>query len=159
MTDTPSRSYEPLLEQSIEIDVPPERVWALISDVRRMPEWSPTVRSTRLRPTHDRVVATQFTNLNKQGDLEWTTHGEIVRFTPVQELAFRIEENWVVWSFRVEPTTRGTRLRQQRETPDGISELSLNLTDAYMGGQEAFTATLRSEMRQTLQRIKAAAEG
>lgn len=155
-----SRASEPLLEHSIEIDAPPARVWRLVSDVCRMPEWSPQVSSTRLRRGYDEVkLGTQFTNLNREGELEWTTHGEIVRFAAERELAFRIEENWVIWSFQLEPTSQGrTRLTQRRETPEGISELSLELTDAFLGGQEAFTETLREGMRQTLERIQAAAE-
>ena len=40
----------------------------------------------------------------------------------------------------------------------GISELSRELTDGFMGGQAAFTAETRSGMRQTLLGIKEAAE-
>ena len=33
-----------LIEGSVEIAAPPATVWALVSDLRRMPEWSPQVR-------------------------------------------------------------------------------------------------------------------
>lgn len=149
----------PLLEDAIEIDAAPADVWDLVRDLRRMHEWSPQVTSTRLRAGFDEVdLGTQFTNRNHHGELVWTTHGEVVRFAPEREIAFRIEENWAVWSFRIEPTDRGTRLTQRRELPDGISQLSVDLTDGFMGGQAEFTATLRDGMRQTLGRIKAAAE-
>ena len=65
----------------------------------------------------------------------------------------------MVWSFRLDPTDAGTRLTQRRDTPDGISDLSLELTDGFLGGQEVFTETLRAGMRQTLERIRDAAEG
>jgi uncharacterized protein YndB with AHSA1/START domain len=151
--------YETALEQSIDIDASPAEVWDLVHDVTRMPEWSPQVVSTRLRSGFDAVApGAEFTNLNRQGEMEWKTHGEVVRFEPERELAFRIQENWVVWSFRLEPTDGGTRLTQRRDTPDGISDLSLELTDGFLGGQEAFTRTLRDGMRQTLERIRDAAE-
>lgn len=152
--------HEPLLEDSVEIAAAPTRVWELVGDVRRIPQWSPQVDSTRLRDGYEQVeLGAQFTNRNSHGDLEWTTHGEIVRFEVEQELAFRIQENWVVWSFRLEPTSQGgTRLTQRRETPDGISDLSLKLTDGFMGGQAEFTKIQRVGMRQTLEGIKAAAE-
>jgi uncharacterized protein YndB with AHSA1/START domain len=150
--------YEAVLEQSIDVDAPPAAVWELVRDVTRMPEWSPQVASTRLRSGFDDVaVGAEFTNLNRQGEMEWVTHGEVVRFEPERELAFRIQENWVIWSFRLEPTDGGTRLTQRRDTPDGISDLSLELTDGFLGGQEAFTGTLRAGMRQTLERIRDAA--
>lgn len=151
--------FERLLEDSIEIDAPLNRVWALVSDVRRYSEWSPQVRSTRLRGGREEVaLGVQFTNINREGDLEWKTTAEIVRFLPEREVAFRVEENWVVWAFSLEPTPNGSRLTQRREAPDGISELSLQLTDGFMGGQAAFTAATRSGMRQTLLGIKTAAE-
>lgn len=154
-----SRSYEALLEHSIKIDAEPARVWELVSDVRRMSEWSPQVTSTRLRKGFDTVEAgAEFTNLNHHGELSWATHGEIVRFAPEREIAFRIAENRVIWSLALEQIESGvTRLTQRREAPDGISDFSLDLTDHYLGGQEAFTASLREGMRQTLERIKAAA--
>ena len=39
----------PDLLDSVHIAASPERVWSLVSDVRRMSEWSPQVESTRLR--------------------------------------------------------------------------------------------------------------
>lgn len=135
----------------------PAQVWSLIHDPRRMSEWSPTVASTRLKESTP-ALGVRFTNRNQDGDLEWITHGEIVRFDEERALAFRIAENWAIWSFALEPDPAGTRLIQRRETPDGISDLSRELTDGFMGGQETFTAALLNGMEQTLQRIRGAAE-
>lgn len=153
-------AYEKLLEDTITIDAAPARVWELVADVRRMSEWSPQVDSVRLREGFDHVgLGAEFTNLNHEGDLTWKTHGEVIRFEPEHAVAFRIAENWVVWSFEMTPVANGgTQLTQRRDTPDGISEYSLESTDKHLGGQEAFTAILRAGMRQTLERIKAAAE-
>lgn len=155
-----ANDVRPLLEQSIEIAAPIAAVWDLVSDVCRMPDWSPQVTSTRLRAGFERVeVGTQFTNRNVLGELEWTTHAEVVRFEPERELTFRVEENWAVWSLLLSPTEGGgTLLTQRRETPDGISEVSREYTDGFLGGQDAFTETLLAGMRETLEQIKAAAE-
>lgn len=148
----------PDLEQTVRISASPARVWELVSDVCRMPEWSPQVTSTRLRSGFELGLGAEFTNRNREGDLEWTTHAEIVRFDPEQELAFKVAENWAIWSFRLQPDGDGTVLTQTRDTPDGISELSRELTDGFFGGQEPFLETLNAGMQQTLERIKAAAE-
>lgn len=149
----------PLLEQTIEIAAPVAEVWALVSDVRRMPDWSPQVTSTRLRAGFETVeLGAQFTNRNIHGELEWNTRAEVVRFTPEQELAFRVEDNWAVWSFQLSPAEGGTLLTQRRELPDGLSDLSKELTDGFMGGQDAFTESQLAGMRETLEAIKAAAE-
>jgi uncharacterized protein YndB with AHSA1/START domain len=146
------------LEDSIGIDAPPATVWALVSDVRRMAEWSPQVTSTRIKDGAEPGEGVAFTNRNQHGELEWTTHARILRFEPEQEIAFRVEENWAVWSFHLAPSDTGTVLTQRRATPDGISELSRELTEGFMGGMDAFTASLRDGMRQTLTGIKATAE-
>ncbi len=148
----------PQLRASIKIDAPPALVWALVSDVRRMAEWSPQVSSVRLKGEGGPVLGARFTNLNKQRELEWVTHGEVVRFEPGREVAFRIEENWVIWSLSLAPAGDGTRLVQRRETPDGISALSRELIDAHFGGQSAFTASMQEGMTETLAAIKATAE-
>jgi uncharacterized protein YndB with AHSA1/START domain len=153
------QTYEPLLEERVDIAAAPARVWALVSDIRRMCEWSPQVDSTRLRGGADAVcLGVEFTNHNSHGDLRWTTHGTVVRFVEERELAFRIVENWVVWAFRLDPVPGGTRLTQRRETPQGISDFSLELTERYLGGQRVFTETMRAGMRHTLEAIRAAAD-
>ena len=150
----------PTLETSIDIAAPIARVWELVSDVRRMSEWSPQVVSTRLRAGFDTVgLGAQFTNRNVNGEAVWTTHGEIVRFDVEREMAFRVEENWLIWSFVLEPTAHGTRLTQRREQPDGISELSHELTVGFFGGHDAFTEVMRAGAADTLFALKAAAEG
>ncbi|WP_121254026.1 SRPBCC family protein [Nocardioides ferulae] len=146
------------LTAEIEIDAPPAAVWALVTDVRRMSEWSPqVVRSFVLGgPVRQ---GTTFVNLNRRGPLFWPTRAKVVRFTPHQDFAFRVAENWTVWSFQLEPTASGgTRVVQRRETPRGISGVSKGLTKVAFGGQETFTGELAEGMQQTLARVKAEAE-
>src|SRR5689334_4522878 len=124
-----------------------------------MPEWSPQVDSTRLRTGFESVaLGAQFTNRNSIGELVWTTHAEVVRFEPGREIAFRVEENWVIWSFTVTPDGNGTLLTQKRDAPDGISDLSLELTNGFMGGVEVFTENMKAGMHETLTKIKEQAE-
>lgn len=149
----------PLIEASTDVAAPPAAVWAAVADVTRMHEWSPQVTSTRLRSGFDEVaLGAQFTNRNIQGELEWTTHAEVTAYEPERTLAFRVEENWAVWSFHLTPTDAGTRLVQRRALPDGVSPLSTELTDGFMGGQAAFTDSLRAGMAQTLDAIRASVE-
>jgi uncharacterized protein YndB with AHSA1/START domain len=150
---------EPLLEETIEVDATPAQVWALVSDVRRMARWSPQVMRTFVRGGGAVRLGTRTVNVNRRGLLVWPTQAKVVRFEPHREFALRIRENLTVWSFTLEPTEAGgTRITQRRETPQGISSISLRLTDAVLGGQQTFTAELREGMRQTLARIKADVE-
>ena len=43
-----SRSFDPLVEVGLDVGAPPEVVWDLVRDPRRMAEWSPQVRSSSL---------------------------------------------------------------------------------------------------------------
>jgi uncharacterized protein YndB with AHSA1/START domain len=154
MTSNP----QPVLEESIDIAATPDTVWTLVSDVRRMSEWSPQVESTRLKGAEHVADGVEFTNLNTNGSFQWTTHGTVVRLDSGREIAFRIKENWAIWSLRLEPTSGGTKLTQRRESPDGSPAATVQVIDAYLGGQDAFTQSMRDGMRRTLQAIKAAAE-
>jgi uncharacterized protein YndB with AHSA1/START domain len=150
---------EPQLEETIEVDASPARVWSLVSDVRRMARWSPQVLKTFVRGGGPVQLGTLTVNVNRRGLLVWPTQAKVVRFEPHREFALRIKDNYTVWSFTLEPTDAGgARITQRREAPQGISDISLRLTDAVLGGQQAFTAELRAGMRQTLARIKADVE-
>jgi uncharacterized protein YndB with AHSA1/START domain len=152
-TDAPAQ-----LEASTEIDATPAQVWSLVTDLTRMPRWSPMTRRTWVLGGTVRQGA-WFVNLNGSGLKRWPTTGRVVRFTPHSDFAFRITENTVVWSYGLEPTAGGgTRLTARRETPDGISALSTVLTKVVLGGVPDFTEELRAGMQQTLERIRAEAE-
>ncbi|MFV8297117.1 SRPBCC family protein [Mycolicibacterium fortuitum] len=153
-------TFKALLERRITIDATPSAVWNIIRDVRRMPQWSPQVVSVKLSDSDDDIrLGTTFTNLNHHGGLEWITHGEVVLYVPEKEIAFRIAENYTIWSFSISADeAAATVLTQQRETPDGISQFSLELTESHLGGQQAFTELLEAGMEQTLAAIKACAE-
>jgi len=153
MTQIPA----PELEATIDIAAPPERVWALISDPRNMARWSPQVVKTFLKGGQPRLGAT-FTNVNRRGPLVWPTQSKIVRFVEGQDFAFRVKENYMVWSFALEAVDGGTRVVQRRETPQGVSKISSVLTKRILGGTEKFTGELQAGMTETLAKIKAEAE-
>ena len=148
----------PLLEESITIDAAPERVWSLVSDLRRMSRWSPQVVRTivRGRPIQ---LGTRMININRRGPIVWPTQTKVVRFEPQQEIAFRVKENSTIWSLSIAGDgAGGTVLTQRREAPDGISSISRTFIDRLFGGVASFQTELGVGMRETLVKIKADAE-
>ena len=146
------------IEASIEIAAPPAQVWELVSDLSNMSRWSPQVFKTFVRGGEVRQGA-KMININRKGLLVWPTQSMVTTFEPGQKIAFRIRENWTIWSFTLGPTADGgTRIVQRREAPKGISDVSVRLTKAVLGGVDDFTADLVKGMNQTLTRIKADAE-
>ena len=147
------------IEATIEIAAPPATVWALISDLRNMARWSPQTAKSFLRGDANGLGA-RFLNVNRKGLLVWPTQSKVVRFEEGTEIAWRVKENFTIWSLRLEATADGgTRVVQTREAPDGISDVSVGLTKVAFGGVPKFTETLQADMVRTLARIKADAEG
>jgi hypothetical protein len=59
----------------------------------------------------------------------------------------------------LEPTTTCTRLIETRHAENGVPAVSTVVTKAALGGVDSFEQELLEGMRQSLARIKAAAEG
>lgn len=146
----------PLLQAQIDIDAPVAKVWGLVSDLSRMPQWSPQCRRMKvfgqLRPGARAV------NLNRRGYSFWPTTATITEVIPDQKLAFRVNTNGTVWSYELEPTADGTRLIESRHAENGVKPVSNMLVSVFMGGVPSFESELVEGMNASLARIKAAAE-
>lgn len=146
-----------LLQAEIEIAAPVGRVWGLVSDLSRMPQWSPQCRMMKLlgplRP------GTRTINLNRRNMLFWPTTSTITEVIPERKLAFRIPLNTTVWTYELESTATGTRLIESRHAENGLTAVSTAVTKAAFGGADSFESELLEGMNQSLARIKAAAEG
>ena len=147
----------PLLQAEVEINAPVSKVWSLVSDLSRMPQWSPQCRVMKLlgplRP------GTRTLNLNRHNLLFWPTTSVITEVLPERKLAFRVPINTTVWTYELEPTATGTRLVETRHAEKGVTAVSTAITKAALGGVDTFETELLEGMNQSLARIKAAAEG
>jgi uncharacterized protein YndB with AHSA1/START domain len=147
----------PILKTEIEINAPVAKVWSLVSDLSRMPQWSPQCRIMKalgpIRP------GTRTINLNRRGMLFWPTTSVITEVVPERKFAFRIPLNTTVWSYELEPTATGTRLIETRHAENGVTAVSTAVTKAALGGVDSFEQELLEGMNQSLARIKSAAEG
>lgn len=153
------------ISASIEIAASPEKVWAHVSDLRNMAQWSPQTAKSILRGGGSAAAeGAKFLNINRMGLLVWPTQSKVVRFVAPTggtsgEIAWRVKDNYTVWSLRLEPTANGgTTLTSTREAPEGISDVSVRLTKVVFGGVPKFTSTLEKDMAETLKKIKATAE-
>ncbi|GAB07911.1 SRPBCC family protein [Gordonia amarae] len=148
----------PLLEESIEINTSADKVWAVISDLKRMGEWSPQCKKMIVRG-EPIGVGTRTININRRGPLVWPTTAKIVRFVADKELAFKIAENRTVWSYTIEPSANGVTVTERREAANGTTtKVSAFLVDKVFGGNDTFEVELKHGMAATLSKIKRAAE-
>jgi len=146
----------PLLQAQIDIDAPVDKVWELITDTRRMPEWSPQCRKMKtLGPLRQ---GTRTLNLNRRKRLYWTTTSTITEVIPQRKFAFRVNTNNTIWSYELEPTATGTRVVESRHAENGVKPASNFLVNMLFGGVPSFEDELVDGMNASLARIKAAAE-
>jgi uncharacterized protein YndB with AHSA1/START domain len=147
---------EPLLQAQIDIDATTEKVWHLITDLRRMPEWSP--QCLMMKALGRLQQGTRTVNLNRRKRVFWPTTSTIIEIVPQRKFAFRINANNTVWSYELEPTATGTRVVESRHAENGVKPMSALGVKLLMGGVQSFDREMVEGMNTSLARIKAAAE-
>ncbi len=146
----------PLLQAQIDIKAPVSKVWALVSDFRRMPQWSPQCRW--MRPLGPVRQGTRTLNLNRRNKLFWATTCTVTEVIPEQKLAFRVNANNTIWSYELQPIPEGTRVIESRHAENGVKPVSTMAVNALFGGATKFERELVDGMNASLANIKAAAE-
>ncbi len=147
---------QPLLQTQIDINAPVDKVWALISDFRRMPQWSPQCRLMKaFGPLRQ---GTRTINFNRRNFLYWPTTSTVTELIPEKKLAFRVNTNNTIWTYELEPTENGTRVVESRHAENGVKPAANFTVQALFGGVPNFERELIDGMNTSLARIKAAAE-
>lgn len=150
--------YIPPLAASVTIAAAPEKVWAIVSDVRRMGEWSPQCRKVIVWGKEVRG-GTWFTGINRRKLVVWATNCQVVRYDEGRAISWRVRENRARWSYEVADDDAGsTRLTERREMPDGVPPLAALFADRFLGGVEGHADEMIAGMQTTLERIKTVAE-
>lgn len=93
---------------TVDIAAPAEAVWALVSDLTRMGEWSPeTIKVEWTGGSTGPSVGATFKGTNKLGPRRWSTNGRIVTANPPNELAWDVKVlglDVARWTYRIEST-------------------------------------------------------
>ena len=145
------------LEASIDIDATPDKVWAVVSDLGRMSEWSP--QCLRMQVLGSLREGALTINLNKDGWKVWPSTSTVVRLEKDKAVAFRMNENRTTWTYELTPTATGTTLTESRvESAGGIPKPIALAIDKALGGTANFEHNLVAGMHQGLAKIKDAVE-
>ena len=140
------------------IDAAPETVWATLTDLRRMPEWSPElVRMIPLKPGGLRV-GQQYVGLNRRKAVVWPTRSVVAILDPGRTLAWDTRSSGARWIYELSPEGSGTKVVQRRPVPRGITLLSRAFAPVFLGGSDGHAEELEQGMAETLARLKAALE-
>ena len=141
---------------SVDVAAPPETVWEVVSDVTRMPEWSPELRRLFVLGNKRPRVGMNMVGINRRGYAVWPTTSKVVRFEPHRAVAWKTRESGATWTYELEETESGTRLSGRRDLPEFT--LGTRLMAPVIGGAEGHDEELADGIRATLQRIKATIE-
>ncbi|MCW2691371.1 MAG: hypothetical protein JWR37_6261 [Mycobacterium sp.] len=146
----------PLLQAQVDINAPVAKVWELISDFDRMPQWSPQCRLMKARgPLRQ---GTRTFNINRRNLMFWPTTCTVTEVIPQQKLAFRVNVNGTIWSYELASTPQGTRVVESRHAENGVTAVSNFTINMLFGGVPSFERELVDGMNASLARIKKAAE-
>jgi uncharacterized protein YndB with AHSA1/START domain len=160
MIPLPLPFFKPLRgEVSLHMDASPEKVWALVSDVTRIGEFSPeTFEAEWTRGSTGPEVGANFrghVRRNGVGPTYWSPC-RVTACVPNEVFEFSVGVDEVTlnnWGYRLEPDGAGTRVTEYfRIEPN----LPMRLYWTVLGPLRS--RTNRNGMRTTLERMKAAVE-
>lgn len=143
---------------SRDIAAPAETVWAMVSDVTRMGEWSPETTGAKwLGGATGPVAGARFRGSNRNGIFRWRTLATVTVAEPGKEFTFRVSFGPLQvaeWSYTFEPTSAGCRVTEtwtdRRWAPTRYGGL-------VMSGVADRAAHNRAGMAETLDRLAAVA--
>lgn len=138
----------------------PEVVWALVSDLSRMGEWSPETSTVEwLDGASAPAVGARFRGSNRNGSRAWSTVCTITTYDPPREIAWRVSAYGLRvsrWGYRVDADGEGGTVLTET-TDDERAALMRRAAPVATGVKDRASHNERT-MRETLERIKAAAE-
>ena len=144
-------------EAQVHIEAPPDTVYAVVSDVTRMGEWSPeTTKCEWLDGAAGPAVGARFKGSNKHGPARWTTKPKVVVAEPGREFAFEVDTD-VRWSYRFDPEGTGTRVTESFEMLRDM-RWYYAFAERWVMGIKDRHADLERGMAETVQRIKQVVE-
>jgi hypothetical protein len=149
-------------EVSTTVAAPPERLYALVADVTRMPEFSPeVVRCRWLGGATGPAVGARFEAVNASASgRTWKNRPVVTVAEPGREFAFTRTEPFagsIAWRYCFEPVAEGTRVVESYEVERPVTRLGWFVIERIFRGGNRREA-LRAGMRATLERLRVAAE-
>jgi hypothetical protein len=127
-----------------------------------MGEWSPECRSCEwVGGATGPAVGARFKGSNRRGFARWSTKPRVVVADPGREFAFVVNHlgrGMTKWSYRFEPVSERAKITESFELLRDLPWY-FRVADRMVMGIADRKADLEAGMQETLQRIKAAAEG
>lgn len=147
------------LSVSRQINAPAERVWALVTDLERMGEWSPeNTGGAWVRGSNGPGPGSRFKGTNRNGKKRWSTEVRVVTFEAPRSFEFDVSALGLAvarWGYDIEPV--GDRCRVTETWADRRGWLVRTLGGPVSGVAERAEHN-REGMERTLAALAASAE-
>ena len=156
---TEARADRELRAEAI-FDVPRDRVWEVLTDLSRMPDWSPElVRMVPLKRGGLRV-GQWYLGINRRKAVVWPTRSVVAAVVPGERLVWDTKSSGAQWIWELEEVDAGARTRvvHRRPVPKAVTLVSKAFAPAFLGGSVAHADELEQGMAQTVAGLKAAVE-
>ena len=96
---------------SAKVNAPAEKVWAMVTDLPRMGEWSPENQGgTWAKGATGPAVGAVFKGRNKNGKRSWSTSVRVNACDAPRKFSFGLMvfgKNWCDWVYEIEPDGAG----------------------------------------------------
>jgi len=144
------------IEVTRVIAATPELLYALVSDLPRMGEWSPENDGGKwLKGATGAAVGVKFEGANHHGKKKWKTMSVVTRADAGKEFAFDVKAagaNVAAWGFAFEPSDGGTKVTHYWD--DHRNAVIAKITGMVIGVPDRAEHN-RMNMEQTLERLAA----
>ena len=148
------RSVPAPISATVQMKASPDEVWSIVSDLGRMPEFSPELRKAFVIGTPG--LGANVIGINRRKAVVWPTTSKVVRWEPGRAVAWKTRESGATWVYELEATPDGTTVTGRRVLPKFT--VATSLLGPFIGGAQDHDAELAEGIRATLQRIKDAVE-
>jgi uncharacterized protein YndB with AHSA1/START domain len=147
------------LRAETTIAAPPEAVWEVLGDVRRMPELSPElVRMLPLKPGGLRP-GQWYLGVNRRKAVLWPTRSVVSEVEPGRVVAWDTRTSGARWIWELTPDGAGTRVVHRRPVPKGrTTPVGRVFATVFLGGVSDHDDELEVGMAESVARLKAAVE-
>jgi carbon monoxide dehydrogenase subunit G len=152
---------------SITVAAPPEKVYAIVSDVTRIGELSPVCKSATWDDGGQAgKEGAWFTGHNVISDFSWDTHCKVVVAAPGREFTYvnhgpAGETELVQWGFMLEPERDGTKVTETWQVLPSYPEfVRAGNPDVDVKARiDGMQQMAREGIKETLANLKKVAEG
>jgi uncharacterized protein YndB with AHSA1/START domain len=136
------------IEKTIEIKAPPEEVWALLSDLERIPEWAKGYTEREVITSKQRTgVGTTTHEVGVAFGKPYEKDSIITEWVEKEKISFSSTSGWP-WkgSWIMKPTKEGTLFTYvvDFELPYGVEKLKASFREKYEKLVEEWTRNIKN---------------